>query len=522
MLTAITAAMLMASLEADAKPKVVAASLFKNGYAVIVREVPLTGADTFVQLIPQGSLGTLWITGSKGVKFDEIVNTTVEQVIENEASTLDQILTFNVGKTMTLGISSDDQVVGRKVTGKLVSATGQIVIIETEGKVQAFQKSWVTSVTSKEGDLKWGFKNTVTKRGLRIKAQTPSDGKAYIVALEKGATWAPAYALDITDDRKLKITAKATILNDISDFDDIEVKLVTGFPNIPFAGTIDPMSYQGQVDQFVGMLMQAGTPANYRGGPMGGMGGAMLTQNAVRADFRGSFDEAFAANPVPGDQLGDLFFYRQPGVKMKTGDRGYYVLFTNECDYNHLYTWDVDSGTIPVDAGTQASQTETPGDVWHCLKFKNESKQPFTTAPATTFKNGEILGQDTMNYTSVGAETLVKITKALDIRADKKSEEIARERGVIKDNNGNPTWDLVTVKETFSISNRKSEKVNVRVNKMIRGDSVNADFEAKDQKTAQGLTEMNPIHRLEWNIGIEPGKTQTLTCTYKTYVYSRR
>jgi len=520
MLTAITATLLMAGLEVDAKPKVIAASLFKNGYAVIVREVPLTGADTFVQLIPQGSLGTLWITGSKGVKFDEIVNTTVEQVVENEASSLDQMLVLNVGKTLTLGISSDDQVVGRKVTGKLVSATGQIVIIETEGKVQAFQKSWVTSVTSKDGDLKWGFKSSTTKRGLRIKSQGPSDGKAYIVALEKGATWAPAYALDITDDKKLKITAKATILNDISDFDDIEVKLVTGFPNIPFTGTIDPMSYQGQVDQFVGLMMQAGTPVNYKGG--GPMGGAMLSQNSLRADFRGSFDEAFAANPVPGDQLGDLFFYKQPGVKMKTGDRGYYVLFTNECDYDHLYTWDADMGAVPMDNNIQVGQSETPGDVWHCLKFKNESKQPFTTAPATTFKNGEILGQDTMNYTSVGAETLVKITKALDIRADKKTEEVARERGVIKDSNNNPIWDLVTVKETFLISNRKSEKVKLRVNKMIRGDSVTADFEAKDQKTAQGLSDMNPMHRLEWNVEVEPGKTQTLTCTYKTYVFTRR
>lgn len=520
MLTALTAALLMTGAMDVVKPRVVAASLFKNGYAVIVREVPLSGSETFVDAIPQGSLGTLWITGSKGVKFDEIVNTNIDVVVENQASSLDQMLSFNVGRTMTLGINADDQVVGRKVTGKLVSASGQIVIIETEGKTQAFQKSTVTSVTSQDGDLIWVVKTTTNKRGLRIKAQAPADGKAYIVALERGACWAPAYSLDISDPKKMKIVAKATILNDLSDFDDIEVKLVTGFPNLPFAETTDPLAASGRVDEFTSALMRAGTPTQYR--MAGAMGGALMTQNAMRADFRGGFDQAFAANPVPGDQLEDLFFYRQPGVKMKTGDRGYYVLFSNECDYDHLYTWDVDSGTVPADNGTAIGQSETPGDVWHCLKFKNETKQPFTTAPATTFKNGEILGQDTMNYTSVGAETLVKITKALDLRADKKSEEIARERGVIKDSNNYPIWDLVTVKETFSISNRKSEKVKVRVNKNIRGDSISADFGPKDQKTAQGLSEMNPIHKLEWNIEIEPGKTQTLTCTYKTYVYTRR
>lgn len=520
MLTAMAAALALAGLDAESKPKVIAASLFKNGYAVTVREIPLAGGNVFVEAMPLGSLGTLWITGSKGVKFEEIVNTTVQQTVQSEASSLDQLLAMNVGKTLTISLNSDGSASGRKASGKLLGSPGQLVLLEDDGKVQALQKAWVTGVTSKDGGLQWASKTTVTKRGLRIKAQTPADGKAYIAALERGATWFPAYALDITDPKKLKITAKATIINELDDFDGIEVKLVTGFPNLPFAGIPDPFTSPARLDEFVSGLMRAGTPPAWRDGGMGG--GALMTQNALRADFRGSFDDAFALNPLPVEQIEDLFFYRQPGVRLKTGDRGYFVLFTSECPYEHLYTWNSDLGTMPIDANLSSSPENALGDVWHCLKFKNETKQPFTTAPATTFKDGEILGQDTMAYTSPGAEALVKITKALDIRAERKSEEVARERAAIKDNNGNPIWDLATVKETFLVSNRKTVAVKLRVTRTIRGDSVSTDPAAKDVKTAQGLNEINPTHLLEWNVEVAPGKTATLTCTYKAYVHTGR
>jgi hypothetical protein len=515
MLTALTAALILAGpATVNTGPKVVSASLFKNGYAVIVREVPLTGSETFVDVLPQGALGTLWISGSKGVRFDEIVNTQVEAAQLVNASSLEDLLTLNIGKTLVLGITTDDETVGHKVTGKLVNASGALVVVEVDGKTLAFNKGWVTSVSSKTGDLIYSSKVMTTKRGLRIKALAPEGSKAYIVSLERGAMWAPAYSIDITDPAKLKITAKAVIINDLADFDEIDARLVTGFPNVPYAGTVDPLVMPGRTEEFVSALMRLGTPTSYRGGNAGGQ---MMTQNSLRADARGDFDGAFTPSAVPGEQLEDLFFYTQPKINLKKGDRGYYVLFANDLDYSHLYTWDVDEGGIPQDFSYSGAQ-EGPGDIWHCLKFKNESKQPWTTAPATTFKNNEILGQDMMTYTSRGAETLLKITKALDIRGDKKLEEVARERAALKDIHGNPTYDLVTVKETFELSNRKAEKVKVRVKRYLRGETVSSTGNPKVEKTAKGLLEVNPVLKVEWNSEIEPGKTLTLVYTYKTYV----
>src|SRR5690606_29408649 len=95
-------------------------------------------------------------------------------------------------------------------------------------------------------------------RGLRFDVETPRPGKVFMVSLEKGLTWAPAFALDITDPKKLKLTAKATAINDLEDVINGDLRFVTGFPNMRFAGTIDPLLMHSNADQFLGTIGGAG------------------------------------------------------------------------------------------------------------------------------------------------------------------------------------------------------------------------------------------------------------------------
>src|SRR5438552_3948329 len=146
-----------------------------------------------------------------------------------------------------------------------------------------------------------------------------------------------------------------------------------------------------------------------------------MSQNAAAPS--GGFDAAFEPNPLPGFAAEDLFFYRQPNVKLKKGDRGYYVLFAAESEYQHIYEWEIPDR---INQTAYVEQEDKPGDVWHSVKFKNTAKQPLTTATATIFKDAEIMGQDMMNYTSVGSDATVKMTKALDVRAEDAEEETTR------------------------------------------------------------------------------------------------
>ncbi|HMS56878.1 MAG TPA: hypothetical protein PKA27_15915, partial [Fimbriimonadaceae bacterium] len=92
-------------LENAAKSKVVAASLFKNGFAVVVREWPLKDGEAIIEDAPQAALGTFWLTTSKGLKISEARTMLQRTAGERDAASVDELLGLNVGKTITLTLT---------------------------------------------------------------------------------------------------------------------------------------------------------------------------------------------------------------------------------------------------------------------------------------------------------------------------------------------------------------------------------------------------------------------------------
>ncbi len=510
MYTGLLAAAAMAAGPTALKLKPTEASLFKNGFAVVVRETALGASGEYVlEELPVAVLGTLWITASDGVKLREVIVGTEKGEVRAPVGSIDEILQANVGKNLNFLLGDR-----RAASGKLVAVTGGICIIEHEPKpgqrqTWALNKGSIVEVSS-DGELIWHVARPTSKRVLRFQAETPGKGKLYIVSLERGASWAPAYSVDIADKKLLRLVSKATILNDTLDLDRIEVRLVTGFPNIPFLPWLDPFTSGQSLQDFANSLMGMGTRQQLRDaagfpGPAGGMAQNRLAEK--------SFDDAFEVSQLPGVTAEDLFFYRLPNVRLRPGERGYYVLFGSNAEYRHIYEWDI-ADTIQ-DTNYVGKQNQ-PNDVWHSLKFKNTSGQPLTTAAATVMKDGEILGQDMMGYTSAGAEATVRITKALDVRAEDDEEEASREREFLKIRSGH--YDKVTLKGTLQIQNRKSEDVTIEVTKVLTGEIAAAEGKPKQTTLAKGLRAVNPRQRLEWKIDLKPGEKKTVIYTYTVFI----
>jgi hypothetical protein len=499
------------------KATVEEASLFKNGMAVVFRSiaVPASG-EYWLEQIPQASLGTLWFATSGSAKLREIVATSQMKSVRTDIGSLDQLLSANVGKQVKLGLMIGDDLTKKIVTGKLVSVNPQAIVIDNGKETLVIARSMITSFSARSGTLKTALTNSVPVRGLRFKVE--GAGKILMVSLEKGLTWTPNYAVDITDPKTLKLTAKSTILNDLEDLHGIEARFVTGFPNLPYAFAPDPLTSAPSVGQFIQTIGGIGG-GGFGGGGMGGPGGAgILTQNAAgRASESMDFSASMDPTGVGVSQQEDLFFYRQPNVSLKQGDRSYILLFEAKSDYRHLYTWDV-ADTVDNDVQYRGTDPNAPQEFWHAVKFKNTAGQPLTTAVATTFKNGEILGQDVLKYTSAGAEAELRITKALDIRAEASEDEIDRKRQALTIPYRGTVYDLVTIKGTLVIQNTKPEKVDIKVTKELTGELAEADGEPKATKLAKRLTAVNPRQRLEWTKTLEPGQSVTFTYTYKVYV----
>lgn len=325
-----------------------------------------------------------------------------------------------------------------------------------------------------------------------------------MLSLERGMTWAPGYAVTLKEGKQLEVVGKATAVNDLEDLDGVEARFITGWPNVPFAQILDPLIDSGAI------ALDSGVRGR------GAFGGGYMQNQApaaksVEADFAG----AMPISDLGGIQAEDLFFYRQPNVTLKQGERAYYIVFVMQAPYVDLYTWDIPDF---VDNAQYRPQGDENQDVWHTISFKNTSKQPFSTGTATVFKDSAIIGQDTMHYASPGGKAELQITKAMDVSADQIEEELSRERGALKNTYNSVTHDLVTLKGTLTLVNRKTEPVSVRIRKNLTGEVLSSSPEAKVTKTARGLRDVNSRALLEWTETVQPGKSLTLTYQYKVYI----
>lgn len=500
--------------------KVTAASLFKNGYAVVVREAPLPeGGTALIEQPPLASLGTLWVTASPGVTIDSVVATKVTSEVTTDLNSLDALISANTGKSLTLWMIQPGDSKLTPLSGKIVSAVGSLLVLDLEdGTRKALMKSRVVEVTSAGGEMVYQSKSSSTRNALRVSAR--GRGSVMTISLERGLTWAPGYHVDITDAKKLKITSKATILNDSAPLKDIEVKLITGFPHVRFIGVLDPLTSAQSVDQFLQGMMNMGTALAAPGA---------MTQNAMFAQGRmaerqdANIFAPFDPSQLEGMQLEDLFFYSRPGVTLETGERGYYVLFQEQADYEHVYTLDIpETGwwQNANEAYREPSMAPAPFDVWHTLEFTNPSAFPFTTAAATTFKNGQIIGQDMLSYTAPKGKAVLRITKALDVSNDVVEEETDRQIRALAATSRSNAYDLVTAKGTIEVVNYKAEAVKLKVTKLLVGEVTTVSHDGTVVKNRVGLRSLNPNSSISWTVPLKAGEKLELTYSFKVYVPS--
>jgi hypothetical protein len=141
---------------------------------------------------------------------------------------------------------------------------------------------------------------------------------------------------------------------------------------------------------------------------------------------------------------------------------------------------------------------------------------PWTTAPALTQSGARLLGQDTLRYTAAGASTTLRITRAVDVAAERAEVETARERGLRPPGGG--TYDLVSVEGTLRVTNRRADPITLEVEKLLRGELTANPDEAKVETVAEGLRRVNPSLRLKWSVPVAAGATVELHYAYKVYV----
>lgn len=471
-------------------------SLFKNGYAVVMREasIPASG-DYIVRDIPQAGLGTFWVMTSNGTHLESLKNESNEIVgPERFVGSLDEIVALNKDKYLDITYFGNQNI----AKAKILSTDGAIILFQVGDEIRAINKGAITSIRS-DSKLIYKTKDTSQTRVLHLKVVAGENAKVRLLTLEKGLSWSPSYYLDLSDPKSLNLIARCTLIDDLTDLKDSAIRLVTGFPNFQHATSVDPMSFFQAVLQSSGYLQNQAYVGQFGGGIGGG--------GMARRDETMSVADAFAGGALPGGGNEDLFYYDLPHVSMKKTDRVYQPLFDAKAEYEHVYHLSIDENRS---AETNLNQNRGPLEVWHTLVFTNPMSQPLTTAPALVVSKGEVLGQSTIEYTPTSAKVRLNLTKALDIPADIREEEVSRNRVAI----AGRAFDEVVVKGKIRIENRKATPVHLEVVKHLIGEVREINESGASEKTTQGLAEFNPRSTLKWDTTVAGYKTLDLTYTY--------
>ena len=527
----------ISAAESTVNTKTKSVAVFKNGLGFFVREgeAKLTNGWAMTEIVPAAALGTFWIGSPKpGISIERLTALQEEVSRTVPAIYIQEMLAANVGKKVRFMVG--DKVVEGKLiavpddrkpdpnrptypayTSVIPPATSNLALIETATGTVAINKSSISWI---EFDGRANVEYTAKERVKRFQFKVAgAKDKATVTMgyLQKGLTWVPAYLVELIDDKKARITMQGLLVNDVEDIEGADVYFVVGYPNFMFADTLSPLALGQSVTDFVGQLS--------RGGASGGFMGA-TTQNIARPyelDFslQTRSDFGYTTRETPGAHEEDLFLYQMKEVSLKKNERAYYTVFSSEAPYEHIYEWVVPdtsnvqpSGYVESSQRTQDERLEN--QVWHKLRLTNNSKFPWTTAPAMATSKEQPLAQDTLNYTPRGAKGDLKLTIATDILAKKSELERTRENDALRVYGY--SFAKVTVDGKLTLKNFKSKQVTVTVKKTLTGEVVSASQDGKVEKTAEGIKTVNPTSVITWEVPINPGEENTLEYTYYVHV----
>lgn len=515
-------------------------ALFKNGVGYFVRkgELPEEPGRFVIRGLPASSHGTFWLTCDKEAGLEGLVAREVTRKEPTPAANPLDLLKANIGKRVKIYLTDSP------VEGTLVAVTTEaeppppgpydsgraaprrsyyrptpagerMALLETDdGLVGLRLVPGITRVDILDREAaRTTEKEIKAVELLGGLSKAPRRRDLLVTYLAKGITWAPSYRIDISRPDTALVSAKAVVINEVEDLQDVTLQLVTGFPHLQFADVPSPLSMKLDLAQFFEQLT---LPPQRRA----------VVRRDVTSQTVLAYAEATRRAALPefiagglGEVVEDLFLYPLEKVTLAKGEVGYYPLFTVSVPYKHLYRWEVtDPGPRnPRYRSGDRSAEEPRQVVWHTIRLENRSDYPWTTAPAMTVAEERVLGQDTLTYTSVGATTTLRVTQAVGVAAEREEVELEREPQPVRLYGTN--YRRVHLEGTLRVRNFKGEPIDLEVVKTITGKLVSTTPEASVTRLASGLKQVNPVNRLTWRLTVEAGGKAELKYRYTALVH---
>ncbi len=499
-----------APLATFAKLPIKEITVFKDGHAFVAHEGQMPTDDhgnVVMDYLPAPVLGTFWpYAAQTGVQLTSVVAGQKRVLVERTALNLRELLEANVGAEaifLETGANrygativgfptrSAEELAGTNPpnTGDRLPEKGNLILLKTAEGIKAVAIDRIQEVTFKEPHKaalsSEEFRNLLTLKLDWNKAQPAKSANVGLFYLQKGIRWIPNYKIDIGGDGKAAIKLQATLINELADLQDASVNLVIGVPSFAFKDTTDPMALQ----QTLAQLSQYFRTDSPGGNLDNRFSNAIMAQTQARVgEYRGGSQpgEAGSLGPEIGDstKTEDLFVFKVQHVSLKKGERMVIPITEFALPAKDVFTLELPFGPPPEVRGNFNSDQQrelarllSVPKVMHKIRLTNNSKYPLTTAPALILRDGNVLAQGMMTYTSPGADVDLSITTAVDVQVKKSDLETKRTPNAVEEN-GN-RYSRVDLTGKITLTSHRAEPVEIEITRYVLGAADMADHEGK-------------------------------------------
>jgi hypothetical protein len=396
------------------------------------------------------------------------------------------------------------------VTPEPVATTGGFLVLERDKGAREYV---ALGRIGRVEIVKAGVPRKRTEEKPAIIFTVAKPGPVHVSYLTRGASWVPAYFVDLTDAKRLRIRQTAVVKNELMPLAGAELALISGYPNVEFGHVDSPLWQGGSLAAFFQQI----------GGKAGSRSGA-LSQQAILGNAYAAADlgAPLPAGDEPGATSQDLHFESIGKRSLEPGDALSLEVAAAEAAYERVVEWAIADKRDAYGNYLHGNRSSEPAEAegaWDSVIFQNPLKFPMTTAAATIRQDGQFRGQSQSNWTNPGQRSCLHITKALSLQTDHTEIEESGKR----ENEvwiGGRRYYRTTVKAEATARNFRSAPVTLLMKAQFSGALVDAEEKPADTLRREGVFSVNPRHELEWKLTLPAGAEKKVTYRYTVLVSS--
>lgn len=556
-------------------------SVFKDGHVFVLHEGALptdSNGNVLVDYLPTPILGTFWpYSAETNAKLAGVTVGRKKIAVERTALNLEALLAANIGAEVLITEKPLTTTVSERYLATIIGiptrSSAELALTSPNDVEQLPQKSDMVMLRTSNGtkalpisqiqDLtfKNAFKGALTEEEFRnqmtlkldwSKPKSPNTmAQVGLVYLQKGIRWIPDYKITLDGNGNAAIKLQATLLNELTDLEDVTTNLVVGVPTFAFKDIIDPIALQQAGAQLSRYFENSQGRSNNLSNniSINGTDNDISSQRVIRSqEIDPSTQPSGDLGPeIPNaGQTEDLFIFTLKHISLKKGERMVFTLSEQTLKYKDIYTIDIPFSPPSELAREINSQQQleiarllkTPKAI-HKIRLNNTTSSPFTTAPALLIRDNMVLAQGMLTYTAIGATTDLEITKAINILAKKTDTETKRIPNAVRWEGSD--YSRVELASSLNLTNLYKQPVYLEINRYVLGSVENASNNGEiknlniledDSFLSVGSlsnnyaynwpswwSHFNGVGKVSWKVTLEPGKS--INYDYSWHYFSR-